>query len=70
LKRIRELPSEKPIVVFCDCPEDHAASTVMRAFRKAGLAHARPLLNGLKGWIESGFETVGLEPASLPVTAA
>lgn len=64
LKRISELPSDKPIVVFCDCPEDHAASTVMRALKKAGLAHARPLLNGLKGWIEGGFETVGLEPAS------
>jgi NAD(P)-dependent dehydrogenase (short-subunit alcohol dehydrogenase family) len=25
-----------------------------------GLAQARPLLNGLKGWIERGFETVGL----------
>ena len=32
--------------------------------KKAGLVHARPLLNGLKGWIERGFETVGLEPTS------
>jgi membrane protein DedA with SNARE-associated domain/rhodanese-related sulfurtransferase len=60
LKRIGELPPDKPIVVFCDCPQDHAASTVMRALKKAGLAQARPLLNGLKGWIERGFETVGL----------
>jgi len=64
LKRIRELPSNRPIVVFCDCPEDHAASTAMRALKKAGVAHARPLLNGLRGWIESGFDTVGLKPAS------
>jgi membrane protein DedA with SNARE-associated domain/rhodanese-related sulfurtransferase len=70
LKRIRDLPSDKPIVVFCDCPEDHAASTVMRAFKKAGLAKARPLLNGLRGWIESGFETVGLEAASSTANVA
>jgi membrane protein DedA with SNARE-associated domain/rhodanese-related sulfurtransferase len=64
LGRISELPSDKLIVVFCDCPEDQAASTVMRALKKAGLAHARPLLKGLKGWIEKGFETVGLELAA------
>ena len=63
LRRIKELPANKTIIVFCDCPEDHAASTVMRALKKHGLSHARPLLNGLKGWVASGFETKTLELA-------
>ncbi len=70
LKRISDFLSDKPIVGLCDCPEHHAASTVMRACKKASLAKACPLLNGLKGWIESGFDTVGLEPASSTATAA
>jgi len=70
LKRISDFLSDKPILVFCDRPEHHVASTVMRAFKKASLAKARPLLNGLKGGIESGFDIVGLEPASSTTTAA
>ena len=70
LKRISDLLSDKPIVAFFDCTEHHAASTVMRACKKASLAKACPLLNGLKGWIESGFDAVGLEPTSSTATAA
>ncbi len=70
LKRISDLLSDNPMLFFCDCPEHHAASTVMRAFKKASLAKACPLLNGLKGWIESGFDAVGLEPTSSTATAA
>jgi membrane protein DedA with SNARE-associated domain/rhodanese-related sulfurtransferase len=52
-----ELPLDKLIVVYCDCPEDQSAITVVDELRRYGAKQARALHGGLDGWIAKGFAT-------------
>jgi rhodanese-related sulfurtransferase len=59
-ERIGELPLEKPIVVFCDCPKDQGAGDMVKVLVSHGAKRVRPLLGGLDGWVAKGFETVDI----------
>jgi membrane protein DedA with SNARE-associated domain/rhodanese-related sulfurtransferase len=59
-ERIGELPLEKPIVVFCDCPKDQGAGDMVKVLVSYGAKRVRPLLGGLDGWVAKGFETVDI----------
>jgi len=56
-ERLAELPMDKPIIVYCDCPEDQGAIAMVDLLRHHGISRARPLRGGLEGWIAKGFET-------------
>jgi membrane protein DedA with SNARE-associated domain/rhodanese-related sulfurtransferase len=60
LERIKELPCDKPVIVYCDCPQAQAAVSAAKVLKDHGVAFARPLLTGLRGWKKSGFETVAI----------
>lgn len=62
--RFRELPTDEPIVAYCDCPEDQAAVAAVELLHQKGLKEARPLHGGLDGWTAKGFST-----ETLPVPA-
>jgi rhodanese-related sulfurtransferase len=56
--RVKELPLEKMIVVFCDCPAEQTAGSVAEFLRGKGAKQVRPLVGGLNGWRSKGFELV------------
>jgi membrane protein DedA with SNARE-associated domain/rhodanese-related sulfurtransferase len=62
--RIKELPTDKPVIVYCDCPQANGSAAAVTEMQKKGVRLARPLLTGLKGWVAKGFKTARLELAS------
>jgi len=56
-ERLGELPLDKPIVVYCDCPEDQGAIAMVDLLREHGITRARVLRGGLEAWIAKGFAT-------------
>jgi membrane protein DedA with SNARE-associated domain/rhodanese-related sulfurtransferase len=56
-ERTAELPLEKPIIVYCDCPEDQGAIAMVDLLRQHGATHARALRGGLDEWRAKGFTT-------------
>jgi rhodanese-related sulfurtransferase len=68
-KTVDELPLEKPIVVYCDCPEDQGAVEIVKFLKKNGAKNVRPLKGGLSGWILSGHPTAHLDATLLPRVA-
>ncbi len=56
-KRLPEIPLHRPLVVYCDCPQDQAAALVARQLRKVGAVSARMLRGGLDEWEKHGFAT-------------
>jgi rhodanese-related sulfurtransferase len=63
-ERLGELPLEKPIFVYCDCPEDQSAMAMVEVLRQHGAKQARPLHGGLDAWIAKGFGTAELAMAA------
>ncbi|HEY0256238.1 MAG TPA: VTT domain-containing protein, partial [Candidatus Methylacidiphilales bacterium] len=59
-QRMNELPLEKPIIVYCDCPKDQGAVAMTHLLREHGAKLAQPLRGGLEAWITKGFETAKL----------
>jgi rhodanese-related sulfurtransferase len=55
-----DIPLDKSIVVYCDCPQDQASIEISLRLRKAGADRVRPLLKGLEGWKKKGFSTESL----------
>lgn len=67
--RYAELPLEKPIIVYCDCPHDEVAVSMVDFLRKQGGHRAQPLRGGLDAWIAKGYRTEVL-PLEEPVQVA
>jgi rhodanese-related sulfurtransferase len=44
------LDKDRPIVVYCSCPNDVTAAQVAKQFLANGFHHARPLEGGLDAW--------------------
>ncbi|MEJ0001069.1 MAG: rhodanese-like domain-containing protein [Verrucomicrobiota bacterium] len=67
--RISEVPLQRPIVVYCDCPHDEAAVVTAQWLRDHGAKDVRPLLGGLAEWIGQGLPTTPVELAAVPAAA-
>jgi membrane protein DedA with SNARE-associated domain/rhodanese-related sulfurtransferase len=63
-KHMAEIPLDRPVVVYCDCPSDEAAALAARRLRHLGAKLARPLLGGLHAWQKANFQTAAWKPAS------
>lgn len=48
-----DLPRDREIVVYCDCPNEASAATFARALLARGY-RVRPLLGGLDAWVVAG----------------
>ena len=64
--RAAELPAEREIVLYCNCPNEASAALAAKSLLQQGLARARPLAGGLDGW-QAGGRALGLH--AVPVTA-
>ncbi|MBN9417266.1 hypothetical protein ABS71_05890 [bacterium SCN 62-11] len=54
------IPRDLPVVVYCSCPNEATAANVAMLLQKKGIHQVHPLLGGLDGWREAGFEAVAL----------
>lgn len=61
--RRAELPLDRVMVPYCNCPRDEGAVGAAQILRELGAAQARPLLGGLKGWKSRGYPVASLNAA-------
>jgi membrane protein DedA with SNARE-associated domain/rhodanese-related sulfurtransferase len=53
--RHQEIPRDRDIVVFCDCPNEATAAKTAMTLHKLGIERVRPLRGGYDEWKRLGF---------------
>jgi membrane protein DedA with SNARE-associated domain/rhodanese-related sulfurtransferase len=53
---VAELPVEREVVLYCNCPSEASAARIARLLMDRGVLSVRPLAGGLQAWIDAGFE--------------
>jgi len=54
--RLAELPEDRELVFYCDCPNEASAAHVAKILIDLGYTRVRPLQGGLDAWIAAGHE--------------
>jgi membrane protein DedA with SNARE-associated domain/rhodanese-related sulfurtransferase len=54
-EHIKELPRDREIILYCNCPNEASAAQVAKLLINAGFVRVRPLLGGLEAWIAAGL---------------
>ncbi|MBN9114204.1 MAG: hypothetical protein J0I36_02640, partial [Pandoraea sp.] len=54
-EKLRDVPRDRRIVVFCACPHEVSAARLAQRLRQQGFAEVRPLLGGLDAWRNAGY---------------
>jgi len=52
--RVRHLPRDRDIVLYCTCPNEASAAQVAKVLIDHGFTRVRPLYGGLDAWIAAG----------------
>jgi len=55
IARREQIPTDRDIVLFCNCPREAAAAQVAVTLRHFGLSHVYPLEGGLDAWQRAGY---------------
>ncbi len=58
-KRHGEIPRDREIIVYCDCPNEVSAARMAVLLRRKGLTRVRPLLGGIGAWRERDYPVQG-----------
>jgi membrane protein DedA with SNARE-associated domain/rhodanese-related sulfurtransferase len=60
-----DLPRDREIVIYCNCPNEASAASAARLLAERGLTRVRPLAGGLDAWVAAGqrIESHGEAPA-------
>ena len=53
---VAELPEEREVILYCNCPSEASAARIARRLMDRGVRSVRPLAGGLQAWIDAGFE--------------
>ena len=53
--RAEEIPRDRDVVLFCNCPNASGAAATALRLHKLGLDRVRPLKGGVNGWRAAGF---------------
>ena len=59
-KRLKDLPRDRDIVLYCACPSEASAARVARVLMNHGFKKVRPLHGGLDAWRAAGYAVVGV----------
>jgi membrane protein DedA with SNARE-associated domain/rhodanese-related sulfurtransferase len=65
-QRLRELPRDREVIVYCTCPNEASAALVAKQLMRHGFKRVRPLHGGLDAWIAAGHAvepSLGAAPA-------
>ena len=68
MKRSKDIPRDKDIVLFCTCPSEQTSGRVALQMRKAGIYRVRPLQGGYEGWRDKGYPLVDYVEPKTPLT--
>ena len=49
-----ELPRDREVVLYCNCPNEASAATGARLLAERGFKRVRPLAGGLDAWVDAG----------------
>jgi membrane protein DedA with SNARE-associated domain/rhodanese-related sulfurtransferase len=60
--RHQEIPRDRDIVVFCDCPNEATAAKTALTLHKLGIERVRPLRGGYDEWKRLGFPLDAVAP--------
>ncbi len=52
---VTELPAEREVILYCNCPSEASAARIARLLMDRGVRSVRPLAGGLEAWIDAGF---------------
>ena len=53
---VAELPGEREVILYCNCPSEASAARIARLLMNRGVRLGRPLTGGLQAWLDAGFE--------------
>ena len=67
--RMKDLPRDRDIILYCACPSEASAARVARILMDHGFKKVRPLHGGLDAWVAAGYAVVGVSPAR-PLTGS
>ena len=56
-ERYTEIPPGRPVVMYCNCPNEVTSARMARLLLEKGYREVWPLLGGLDGWVELGYPT-------------
>ena len=56
--RMKELPRDKDIILYCTCPSEASAARVAKILMNHGFKRVRPLFGGLDAWVAAGYAVV------------
>ena len=54
-QRLKELPRDREIVLYCSCPSEASAARVAKILMNHGIKRVRPLHGGLDAWVAAGY---------------
>jgi membrane protein DedA with SNARE-associated domain/rhodanese-related sulfurtransferase len=54
-QRLKELPRDRDIVLYCTCPSEASAARVAKILMNHGFKRVRPLHGGLDAWVAAGY---------------
>ena len=71
IARADDFPTDREIVVYCNCPNEASAKRAAQILIKKGLKRVRPLAGGLDAWVAAGHSVEhGVTIKIMPRTAA
>jgi membrane protein DedA with SNARE-associated domain/rhodanese-related sulfurtransferase len=62
--RHQEIPRDRDVVLFCDCPNEATAAKTALALHKLGIERVRPLRGGYDEWKRLGFPLDAVAPSA------
>lgn len=64
-ERHTEIPRDRDVVLFCDCPSEATAARMAMQLHKLGLERVRPLRGGAREWRRLGYPLVAAREPEL-----
>jgi rhodanese-related sulfurtransferase len=52
---VEELPRDRDVILYCNCPNEASAAMAARTLTTRGFKRVRPLLGGLEAWVAAGY---------------
>lgn len=59
---LRDIPFDRELVLYCNCPNEVSAAKVARVLMARGYRRVRPLQGGIDAWDAAGFPVLRLAP--------
>jgi len=68
-ERYTEIPPGRPVVMYCNCPNEVTSARMARRLLEKGYHEVWPLLGGLDGWVGLGYPTEAVAPQAAGLTS-